>query len=167
MGVVGINGNKGNTGPIGPTGPQGLINNSFSFCTAATGCPTGNVPTSQTEGQGNGPMPNFTNSTYLVNDNPPCFTPGDPQLSQFPGRSLTLPSAVTAGAGREITLININVSATGCFLFVYPPSGQKLLYLNEVIPGQNVGGIILNGLIVPFYGRFVSDGANWRGIDAQ
>jgi len=168
MGIQGVVGNAGNTGPVGPTGPQGLINNSFNFQAG------GAIATSVTEGQGQGAMANFTNSTYLVNDDPTCFTPSNPNLSQFPARSLTLPSAVAAGAGREITLINTNVTASGCFVFVYPPAGEKILYLNEVIPGQTLAGLgpggtpgPLNQLIVPFYARFVSDGTNWRGIDAQ
>ena len=53
-------------------------------------------------------------------------------------------------------------------LFVFPQPGDKLLYLDEVIPGQNLTGFgTLDQLIVPYYGRFVSDGVNWRAIDAQ
>jgi hypothetical protein len=159
-GIIGFNGIAGPTGPTGATGALGFINNSFTFH-------TGNLPTSTTLAAGQAQMPNDNNSTYLVNDNPTCTTPGG-NFSAYPAVALTLPSAAGAGVGKEITLININVSVSGCYLFVYPQAGDKLLYLDEVIPGQNVPGFgPLPALIVPYYGRFISDGVNWRAIDAQ
>ncbi len=170
-GPNGNNGANGNTGVTGPTGTQGLIRNSFSLQTTplamsntTESCGTGCV----TPTPGSAPITaDSTHNFFLVDNHPDnggCVNDGlEPG---FPDKGITLPSA-SGNAGTDITLIGIDFTVNGCYMVIFPASGQKIVFQDHVRPGEtNSQGFNPNGLLTGFGARFISNGSGiWYGVD--
>lgn len=155
-GPQGNAGPPGSTGSTGPSGVAGLIQNSYTLDAII-------LPMSATLAAGQAPMPaDSTNTFYLVNNHPPCTTnPAQPGGSSVE-LAITLPAANVAG--KEINIIGIDFTVNGCFLAIYPASGEKIVFQDHVRPGES-GGFDGNAVITGFGARLVSNGSGiWYGI---
>ena len=107
-----------------------------------------------------------TNSFYLINNHPDnggCVNDGlEPG---FPDKSITLPTA-TGTAGKEITIIGVDFTVNGCFIAIFPKSGEKIVFQDHVRPGEtNAQGFNPNAVVTGFGARLVSSGSGiWYGI---
>jgi hypothetical protein len=103
-----------------------------------------------------------TNSFYLLNNHPPCTTnPAQPGGSNVE-RAITLPTASVAG--KEITIVGVDFTVSGCFLAIYPKAGDKIVFQDHVRPGET-GAFDGSAVITGFGARLVSNGSGlWYGI---
>ena len=150
QGAQGNVGLPGNAGPTGPTGPSGVINNNFALSTS--------IASSATLAAGNGAIADGdTNNTFLVNNTAPC-TASTPVAA----RAITLP----AGAAGKVVVISVQ-DPTACALEIFPKAGDKILFVNHVIPGD-ANAAYASALPMTFSAVLVADGAgNWRTLDVR
>ncbi len=113
---------------------------------------------------GQAPIPeDTTNNFYLVNNHPSCAA--DPlQENGKPERAITLPAASTAG--KEITLIGVDFTTSGCYMAIFPKVGDKIVFQDHVRPGETNSQLFNpNAVVTGFGARLVSNGSGiWYGI---
>jgi hypothetical protein len=141
----------GNPGPPGPTGPPGVINNNFALSTT--------IVSSATLAAGNGVIADGdNNNTFLVDNTAPCTA-----STPVPARAVTLPSGATAG---KVIVISVQ-NPTACALEIFPKAGDKILFVNHVIPGD-ANAAFASALPMTFSAVLVADGAGtWRTLDVR
>ncbi|HYL75437.1 MAG TPA: DNRLRE domain-containing protein [Bryobacteraceae bacterium] len=151
QGAQGALGPVGNTGPTGPTGPPGVINNNFALSTS--------IVSDATLAAGNGAIADGdANNTFLVDNTAPCTN-----STPVPARAITLPSGSTAG---KVVVISVK-NPTACALEIFPKAGDKILFVNHVIPGDS-NAAYASALPMTFSAVLVADGAGtWRTLDVR
>jgi hypothetical protein len=164
QGTQGLQGNAGltgNQGPQGPTGPQGVINNNFSMIQNVTMTNAFNSAGAQISASD-------THNYYVMNNtcnagNPCATNTEDGNI----GRSITLPSASAAGAGKIINfVIQDYVVATSGDLFIWPSGTDLILIGPDIIKSDGTGTFKCLDL---FYGAtLISDGVSaWHVLQTN
>jgi hypothetical protein len=161
QGIQGLIGAAGNAGPQGPTGPQGVINNGFSMIQGVTMTNAFNSAGAQISASD---THNYFVMNNTCNGANPCSTnPEDGNI----GRSITLPSAGAAGAGKIINFViqDYNVATSGD-LFIWPTGTDLILIGPDIIKSDGTGTFKCLDL---FYGAtLISDGVNaWHVLQTN
>jgi hypothetical protein len=80
-----------------------------------------------------------------------------------PALAITLPSG---GAAGKVLVISVK-NPTACALEIFPKAGDKILFVNHVIPGDG-NAAFASALPMTFSAVLVADGAgNWRTLDVR